>query len=163
MMTTITRQDVSSHILRVIPALMRMIAAEIRRVEGIAPAQFGLLAMVKRCPRSLGELAEKQGVSLPTMSNSVSVLAERGWVTRLPSKSDRRVMIVELTPPGEQVLTQVQARMETYMTELLSDLSPEQLKQLLTGVQILEGVFPSLDAASRFTQVEKEDILDESH
>ena len=93
-MSSATKQDVSSYILRIIPALMRMIAAEIRRVEGIAPAQFGLLSMAQRCPRSLGELAEKQGVSLPTMSNSVSVLAERGWVTRLPSKSDRRVMIV---------------------------------------------------------------------
>ncbi len=153
-----TKQDAAIHILRVVPALMRIIAAEIRREEDIAPAQFGLLTMLNRRSRSLGELAEKQGVSLPTMSNSVSVLAERGWVTRLPSKSDRRVMIVELTTLGEQVMVEVRERTETFITELLSGLSQNQLDRLIGGVEIIESVFPISDNASHFTRVEKEKI-----
>lgn len=163
MTTPISRQRAANTILRVIPRLKRTIAAQIRREKGAALAQFGLLAMVKQGPRSLGELAERQGVSLPTLSSSVSTLAERGWVTRLPSRTDRRVMIVEITSLGEKVLADMQERMEAFMTELLSGLSQDQLDRLIAGVEILDGVFPSSGEASRIPDIEKEGVLNESH
>ncbi len=137
------RERAAHQILQVLPALMRIVSAEIRRTENaMAPAHFGLLGKLSRCPCSLGELAERQGVSLATMSNSVSTLAERGWVTRVPSKSDRRVMIVELTSRGAQVLSDVQLRTQQRVMSLLAGLSQEQLDQMVAGVEILEGILP---------------------
>jgi DNA-binding MarR family transcriptional regulator len=139
-----TRQQVAHQILQTFPLVMRIVAAEVRRTEHtVAPAHLGLLVMLGHCPRSLGELAEKQGVSLPTMSKSVSTLSERGWVTRVQSQSDRRVMIVELTSLGEQVLADVQARTERRVAEMLSELAPAELERLSTGVEVLKRVLPS--------------------
>jgi DNA-binding MarR family transcriptional regulator len=139
-----TRQQIAHRILQVFPPLMRIVAAEVRRTDyAVAPAHFGLLAMLSYGSHNLGELAEKQGVSLPTMSNSVSTLVERGWITRHPSKTDRRVMIVELTPLGKQILADVQARVEERVMELLTDLSQSELEQLISSMEILDNVLLS--------------------
>jgi DNA-binding MarR family transcriptional regulator len=136
-----TRQQIARQILQVFLPLMRIIAAEVRRTEyAVAPAHFGLLVMLYHGSCSLGELAEKQGVSLPTMSNSVSTLVERGWITRRPSKTDRRVMVVELTPLGGQILADVQTCVEERVTGMLADLSQSELEQLTGSMEILGNV-----------------------
>lgn len=164
MMQEANRLQIARQILRVLPSLMRVVSAEVRRTEfAVAPAHFGLLAMLSHGSRSLGELAEKQGVSLPTMSNSVSTLTERGWVARSQSKSDRRVLIVELTPLGKQIFDDIQVRLEKRVMELLAGLSKEQLDHMFDGVEILEGVLPVPEKVSRFTGVATEEVLDESH
>jgi DNA-binding MarR family transcriptional regulator len=148
-----TRQQVAHQILQTFPLVMRIVAAEVRRTEHtVDPAHFGLLVMLGHRPRSLGELAKKQGVSLPTMSKSISTLAERGWVTRVQSRSDRRVMIVELTPLGVQVLADVQARTERCVAELLVELTPTELERLATGVEVLKSVLPSHEGKGFVTQ-----------
>jgi DNA-binding MarR family transcriptional regulator len=148
-----TRGQVAHQILQTFPLVMRIVAAEVRRAEHTAnPAHLGLLVMLGHCPRSLGELAEKQGVSLPTMSKTVSTLVERGWVTRVQSRSDRRVMIVELTPLGAQVLTEVQACTERRVADLLVGLTPVELDRLATGVEVLKSVLPSHEGKRFITQ-----------
>lgn len=149
MVQEMTRQQIAHRILQVFLPLMRIVAAEVRRTEyAVAPAHFGLLTMLNHGSYNLGELAEKQGVSLPTMSNSVSTLVERGWITRRSSKSDRRVIIVELTPLGEQILADIQARVEERVVEMLSDLSQNELEQLTGSMEILDNVLLSVGQAA---------------
>jgi DNA-binding MarR family transcriptional regulator len=143
MVQEMTRQQIAHRILQVFLPLMRIVAAEVRRTEyAVAPAHFGLLTMLNHGSSSLGELAEKQGVSLPTISNSVSTLAERGWITRSPSKRDRRVMVVELTPLGEQILADIQACVEERVMGMLAGLSQGELEQLIGSMEILDNVLP---------------------
>src|SRR5207249_2526664 len=88
-------------ILEIIPLVMRTVAAELRAAgELSAPAHFGLLSMLAERPRILTELASLQGVSLPTMSSSISTMVERGWVRRTAPGEDRRVVMIEVTTPG---------------------------------------------------------------
>ena len=64
---------------------MRTVAAELRAAGELpAPAHFGLLSMLasQSTALTLTELAARQGVSLPTMSNTVSAMVGRGWVRR---------------------------------------------------------------------------------
>jgi len=166
MVDEMIREHAAHQILQVLPALKRILSTEVRRTENaMDPAHYGLLVRLSRCPHSLGELAERQGVSLATMSNSVSALAERGWVTRVPSRDDRRVMIVELTPRGAQVLSDVQLHIRQCLMDLLANLSPEQLDQVVAGVEILEGILPSSqpEGASRFSGAVREDGPQERH
>jgi DNA-binding MarR family transcriptional regulator len=152
MVQELPRQQVAHQILQTFPLVMRIVAAELRRTEHtVVPAHFGLLVMLSHCSRSLGELAEKQGVSLPTVSKSVSTLAERGWVTRVPSQNDRRVMIVELTPLGEQVLADIESRAERRVAEMLIELAPAELDRLLAGVEVLKSILPSSEGSRLVT------------
>jgi hypothetical protein len=82
-MTRVQARDTAREILEIIPLVMRTVAAELRAAgEMPAPAHFGLLSILSIRPRMLSDLASLQGVSLPTMSNSISAMVERGWVKR---------------------------------------------------------------------------------
>jgi DNA-binding MarR family transcriptional regulator len=77
---------VAQEIVRVIPHIMRTIVAE-RYCSNrpISPAHFSLLTILANHSCNLSELAVQQAVSLPAMSNSISVLVERSWVKRIQS------------------------------------------------------------------------------
>lgn len=134
------RQQVAGRILHILRPLMRIVAAEVRSTEQVEPAQFGTLFKLKQGPCNLSELARRQKVSLPTMSKSISTLDERGWITRLPSEKDRRVVMVGLTELGEQILEDVQSCTQKRMAKMLDGLSPNDLDRLAAGVEILERV-----------------------
>src|SRR5205085_9521933 len=104
-MTRDQARESARDILEIIPLVMRTVAAELRAAgEMPAPAQFGLLSILSGRPRMLTELATLQGVSLPSMSTSISAMVERGWVRRGSPEGDRRVAIIEVTPPGRSAL-----------------------------------------------------------
>jgi len=126
-------------ILKVMPRVMRTIGSA-HQWSGLAasPVHFRLLGILAHHPCNLSELAVQQAVSLPTMSNSISVLVERGWVNRVPSQDDRRQVLLELTPDGRAMLSKMKSEAEARIVELLDDLSPKDLKDLSAGLAILE-------------------------
>jgi DNA-binding MarR family transcriptional regulator len=97
--------------------------------------------MLSERPCNLSELAEYQGVSLPTMSGSISRLEKRGWVQRVRSTADRRVVMVELTPKGHQRLGEMVQQAESYLTRLLSNLSTAEQEKLADGLTVLQKLF----------------------
>src|SRR6266542_203649 len=110
-------------ILKIIPLVMRTVAAELRAAGELpAPAHFGLLTMLSAQPRTLTELAALQGVSLPTMSNSISAMVHRGWVRRMAPAEDRRVVIIEVTPTGKAAVERVGRAAEAHLAVMLAPL-----------------------------------------
>jgi len=137
-------------VLGVVPTVMRTLASELRRTEYTpAPVHFRLLAILAERPRNLSELAQKQAVSLPTMSSSISTLVERGWVKRVRDPQDHRMVLIELSTAGRAVLNEIRGEIEVRVMELLASLSPNECDQLLAGLAILGGIF---DRAAENTQ-----------
>ncbi len=125
-------------LLSLLPLVMRSMAADMRR-QGCAlpPTHFALPAMLARRPRTMGELAERMGVSAPTMSNLIATLVERGWVVRRQDLADRRVTLIELTAFGRRSLQRHQVRAEQRVARLLSALPPAKRADLLSGLTAL--------------------------
>ena len=141
-MTRAQSREAARDILKIVPVVMRTVAAELRKSGELpAPAHFGLLTMVKVQPRTLTELAVLQGVSLPTMSNSVSAMAHRGWVKRTSPVRDRRVAIIELTDAGRDALERVGRTAEARLAEQLLSLDEEARRRLQSGLAVLTTVF----------------------
>lgn len=129
---------------------MRTVAAELRAAGELpAPAHFGLLTMLGSRPRTLSELAALQGVSLPTMSNSISTMVERGWVSRSSPLSDRRVVIIEVTPLGRATVKRVGRAAEAHLAEMLATLDPASRRRLQAGLGVLRRVFAAAAPAHR--------------
>jgi DNA-binding MarR family transcriptional regulator len=129
-------------ILKIVPLVMRTVAAELRAAgEMPAPAHFGLLTMLGSQPRTLTELAVLQGVSLPTMSNSISTLVARGWVRRRSPARDRRVVVIEVTPLGKATVERVGRAAEAHLAEMLSGLDALAQRRLQAGLTVLRRVF----------------------
>src|SRR2546425_11281715 len=104
-MTRDQARESARDVLEIIPLVMRTVAAELRSAGELpAPAHFGLLSCLSVHPHSLTELASLQGVSLPTMSSSITAMVDRGWVRRAAPERDRRGVMIEGTPTGRAAL-----------------------------------------------------------
>ena len=89
---------------------------------------FGLLSILSVRPRMLSDLASLQGVSLPTMSNSISAMVERGWVRREAPEGDRRVVMIDVTPGGRAALERVTRCAEAHLADV-----PDQDRRRVGG------------------------------
>jgi DNA-binding MarR family transcriptional regulator len=142
-------RETAAQILKVIPLVMRTVAAELRSAGELpAPAHFGLLTVLGGQPRTLTELALMQGVSLPTMSNSVSTLVQRGWVKRSSPAKDRRVVLIEVTPLGRTTVERVGRAAEAHLAEMLIALDQPSRRRLQAGLGVLRQVFGGGPAAA---------------
>jgi DNA-binding MarR family transcriptional regulator len=139
---TASASDVAELFLRVVPQVMRLVAADIRRSGlDIEPLYIHLLRNLSSEGRSLGELAEVLSVSAPTMSKTISTLEARKWVARQRSETDGRVVMVGLTPEGRSTLHKAEEYMVRRIAEALDALSDEERARLSSGLEILGDVF----------------------
>ena len=105
-----------------------------RRLE---PAHVGILAKTSISPCSLTELAQHQSVRLPTMSKSVALLVERGWLERWTPEDNRRQIMVRLTPEGRRTLAWMKRDAERHVARMLADLAAADRAQVDAGLKIL--------------------------
>jgi len=146
-MTRSQARQTAREILKIVPVVMRTVAAQLRASGELpAPAHFGLLAMLSARRRTLSELAALQGVSLPTMSNSISALVERGWVKRSAPASDRRVVVIEVTPAGKATVDRVSRSAQAHLAGMLAPLDADAHHRLQTGLGELRKVFGAASA-----------------
>jgi DNA-binding MarR family transcriptional regulator len=142
-------RETAREILRIVPLVMRAVAAALRAGGDLpAPAHFGLLSIVSIQPRTLTELATLQGVSLPTMSNSISALVERGWVKRLAPLRDRRTVVIEVTPLGRATLDRVGRSAEVHLAQRLATLDAASRHRIKAGLGVLRAAFQDEPARS---------------
>jgi DNA-binding MarR family transcriptional regulator len=135
-------------LLKVTMLLMRQLGARMRQSEKrIEPPQVGILMRLSEKPMTLTELATHQVVRLPTMSKSVGLLVERGWVSRTIPANNRRQTIVALTAEGRRVLEKMGRHAERHVTELLSSLTADERRRIEGGLEILIRELDVGDAA----------------
>jgi DNA-binding MarR family transcriptional regulator len=137
--------DIARALLEVTTLLMRSFAARVRqRVDRgelgdnrIEPAQIGILAKASERDYSLSELAQHQSVRLPTMSKSVALLVERGWLERWTPQNNRRQTMVRLTPEGRRVFAWMKRDAEKHVARMLTALTPRQRVKANAGLKVL--------------------------
>ena len=135
--------DCSARLLEVVPSIMRHIRKELRSraMQGLTVPQFRALNYLRRHPdASLSSVAEHLGLTPPTVSKMIQKLVEQGIIIR-NSASDRRQVRLSLSAAGISALTQAREETRKQLAENLKTLSQEELKHLLSTLEILEHVF----------------------
>ena len=66
--------------------------------------QFQMLEPLADGPARVGDLAAAAGISAPTATRMLDLLAREGLVARRPSDEDRRCVLVDLTEDGRRAL-----------------------------------------------------------
>jgi DNA-binding MarR family transcriptional regulator len=130
---------------RLRPVLLR-VGRELRREArevGVSPEQVSLLVSIKYSPGiGIRELAARERVSPPALSNHVDRLERDGLVTRTPSADDRRRVGLALTDEGQRVLRHVRSRRTAWLTTRLDALSPDELAAVAAAVEPLARLLP---------------------
>ncbi|QAU53386.1 putative HTH-type transcriptional regulator YusO [Corynebacterium pelargi] len=74
----------------------------------------------------ISHIANAEGIRMPTASNALHQLEQRGMVRRVPDKKDRRGVRVTLTDKGRRELKRVGRERDSYIADMLDTLPPEK-------------------------------------
>jgi MarR family 2-MHQ and catechol resistance regulon transcriptional repressor len=101
------------------------------RTFGLTEPQFGALECVGHLgPMTIGQLCKKQLVSGGNMTVVVDNLEKEGLVERVPSKEDRRSILVRLTDKGEKLFNEIFAQHAQRVAKLASVLTEDEQEEL---------------------------------
>jgi DNA-binding MarR family transcriptional regulator len=109
------------------------------RELGLAPGQELLLLQLwdrDRC--SQADIVERLGLDPSTVTKMLQRLERDGWVGREPSPSDRRVMVVTLTPAGrglQDAVTVLWSELEAQTVKALDPAERAEFLRLLRKVE----------------------------
>ncbi len=96
---------------------------------------------------SMGELARRASVTMPTATSSINALVDGRYVSRRRSPDDRRVVLVSLTAKGRKVLEHFRAERRERMATVLDQLSPEDQERFVQAFEDILEILRRLDAA----------------
>ncbi|MBD0380044.1 MarR family winged helix-turn-helix transcriptional regulator [Paenibacillus sedimenti] len=104
--------------------------------------QFFMLYMIRKesTPKQT-LLAEKMGVKPSAITVMIDRLVQSGHVIRKHHESDRRIVLVDLTPLGEEVLKKAEDVHKEVLARGLSQLPPEELATLVEAFEKLAAFY----------------------
>ena len=103
----------------------------------LSPIQCHVLHLIEPDrPLPMGRLADTLGCDASNVTGLVDRLEARGLVLRRPSRSDRRVKAIQLTPAGSRLRAQILKKM-TGSACPLSRLSAGQQRSLVRILEVL--------------------------
>ncbi|WP_417508965.1 MarR family winged helix-turn-helix transcriptional regulator [Microbacterium sp.] len=114
-----------------------------RASDNISDAQFAVLASLRAHGRlAIGELAQRERVSAPTMSSSVDALAHAGLVLRVPAEDDRRRVYIEITDAGTAIVSATVQKHDAALAAALAefDFSEQELRTLQEAAALMRKV-----------------------
>ncbi len=96
---------------------------------------------------SPSEIGERLIVTRATVTGVVDSLERRGYVRRQPNPSDRRSVIIELTPDGLAVVAEVRTRIHRQEREWLAAITDDELAAYIDLLHRIQASVSEGDAA----------------
>lgn len=101
---------------------------------GLSPTQGQILSSLSLDgDRTSTELAKTMGLTLPTVSDSVRVLVDKGLVAKRPDPRNARASLLSLTPAGRERAQRARS-FPDYLASAAGALSPTEQEVFFTGL-----------------------------
>ena len=111
---------------------------------GVSMAQLHILYTLQRTGEmTMSHLADVLNVSLSNATGLIDRLEERGYITRDRVPSDRRVVLVRVTPEGQRMLGEVDALSDDLFRSVLDRLPASQLRGVAHAIAALREAVDS--------------------
>lgn len=118
------------------------IYAEVSRSLGLTAQQAQLLCAARRAT-PVGDLAAFMRCERSSVSHLVERAASKGFVERKGAESDGRVTVVELSPPGKELVARFMTALELRLTDAVAGWSKQDRANV---AEILNELADGLDA-----------------
>jgi DNA-binding MarR family transcriptional regulator len=120
------------------------------RREGLSrTAAATLVRLATAGPTRLTELATAEEVSQPSMSGLAARLVEQGLVHRGSDPQDARVVLLSLTPAGEDLVARRREARAERLAAALSALPPDDVTRIAAAVPALNRLADALRRTSQ--------------
>jgi DNA-binding MarR family transcriptional regulator len=104
----------------------------------LSPRHVAALEQIRGGPVTVGELASRLGLTLPTVSGVLADLDRAGLVERRPDPADRRRTIVEVIPGQATLIGQWLDGAAEPLARVLDKLTPGEQAAFLKAMDLLE-------------------------
>lgn len=123
---------------------LRFHAATAEGWQAVSMAERAALSALD-CKGALtpGALAVQQKVQPPSMTRVLASLESRGYVLRRPHPTDRRQVLVDVTPAGQELLAEEVRAHEAWLCKRISELSPYDQETLRNAVEVIDRLLES--------------------
>jgi|SRR5271157_67014 len=135
---------IAHEVLDVVPTIMRTIRAEMRsrRTAELTVPQFRALFFLNRNPGvTLSAVTEHLGLTSPTVCKMIDGMVSHRLVTRVPSSSDRRKVVLTLTVKGQTILEKARSGTQARLMDILAGLTPEDRDSVHHVMQLFQTLF----------------------
>jgi DNA-binding MarR family transcriptional regulator len=110
-----------------------------RAVDSMSDGQFAVLAALwTHGPHTLGELADRERVSAPSMNRTVNCLQESGYITRSADENDGRKVVIALTDAGRSIVDETARRRDAWVEAALAGLTAKERATIARAAEIME-------------------------
>lgn len=110
----------------------------------VSDGQYSVLALLDRDgPLTPRELAHRERVQPPSMTRTVTALADLGLLTRTGHPDDGRQVLVALTDAGAATLRETRRRRDAWLARRLAELTPAERATLAAASDILRRIAAS--------------------
>jgi DNA-binding MarR family transcriptional regulator len=119
--------------------LSRRLRNERDASDDLTANQLAVLGtLFREGPLTVGDLAAAEKVQPPSMTRTVSCLAEKQLINRDPHPTDKRVVVVSLNDAGQAVIIESRRRKEAWLNHRLKELSAAERQILRDAAPIIE-------------------------
>lgn len=123
----------------VISVIGEPILIDLWKALGITLTQFRCLRLVQAQPENAGDLAKKLNLSPTSLTRVLERLENRHLIERGMDQTDRRRILVRLTPEGEALLSTQKPWQDSRIGRALDRLDEARLKALAESLEQLVG------------------------
>jgi len=105
---------------------------------GVTLHQFHLLMYMKGAGKlRVTDLSQMMLVSKPTASRMLNTLCEKGFARKKLDSDDRRLVYMELTSKGEQVLAEVHARQRDMVSRVFGKMRRDERQAFVRTMEMI--------------------------
>ena len=126
--------DMPGHLIRRLNQISTTIFHQRMQAQGydLTPVQFAAMLTLRANPDiEQAQIAALIAYDRATIGGVIDRLEQKGYISRIISKRDRRARECRLTRKGKQVIEQVIPVVESLQAEILSGLNAEEYQQFI--------------------------------
>jgi len=119
-------------------------------IHGLTTMQSRVLIAVNECDEpTVGNISKIIDVSSPNASNMCKKLERDGFIHRIRSSIDERVVILKLTEKGKEALLQINKDLKSMFGPIIEKISEEEFKTIISGMEFLNKLLSELEDAAK--------------
>jgi len=131
--------ELSATVRRAVASLGRRLRGE-RPEHGVSLARLSVLGRLYRLgPTSAATLAAQERIKPQSLTRLLANLEQRGFIKRRPDENDGRRALIEITPPGKEILMRDVRQRDAWLAlAMSSELSATEQELLRIAAPLLE-------------------------
>lgn len=110
---------------------------ELVRQFGMPLSHIQIMVTLSNADLSIGTLSERMGIAKPNITPLVDALCDKGYVERIRSLTDRRIVNVHLTASGADLLSEIRTAISSQVAEWPVQLSRSEAKEMNAALSAL--------------------------